>query len=221
MKEKSPYKFYSQYQQSPTTIGGAVFLEDYWKFYKTNPKSSTLNPELPPLEYRFITADTAMKTGIHNDYSVFQHWGYANEKIYLLNQQRGKWNAVDLNKVALKFWQKKKAKSSIDYGDLRNFYIEDKSSGTGLIDFLNHQNIPVEAIPRTTDKFVRAGATTPYISAGKVILPEAADWLQEFLQEFNAFNPDKSYKHDDQIDPLMDAVDIALIESNNVELMFA
>jgi phage terminase large subunit-like protein len=45
-----------------------------------------------------------------------------------------------------------------------------------------------------------------YIDSGHVYIPEEADFVSDFLTECEAFTPDDSHKHDDQIDPMCDAI---------------
>jgi predicted phage terminase large subunit-like protein len=69
--------------------------------------------------------DTAQKTGERNDYSVFECWGLGDDgRAYLIDLIRGKWEAPELERQAIAFWSKHSA---------RKMKVEDKSSGTGLI----------------------------------------------------------------------------------------
>ena len=86
--------------------------------------------------------------------------------------------------------------------------IEDKSSGTGLIQQLKRTGIPIRAIPRERDKITRAYDVAPQIQSGNVYLPEGKDFIKEYLAEFEVF---PNGAHDDQIDPTMDAIDDLLI----------
>jgi len=66
--------------------------------------------------------------------------------------------------------------------------------------------IPVEGIQRSTDKVIRADDGAPQIKAGNVVLPERASWLLDYKAEFSKFTREMSHKHDDQIDPTLDAI---------------
>ena len=90
-------------------------------------------------------------------------------------------------------------------------HIEDKSSGTGLIQTLKRGDaaqgfspIPVKGIERNKDKITRAMDIAPTIEAGLVYLPTGADFVSDFLSEASVF---PNGAHDDQLDPMMDAVD--------------
>jgi len=204
LESANAYRFAGQYMQNPSPIGGGIFKDHWWQFYKA----------LPVIRYRIIYADTAQKTKEHNDYSVFQCWGFGNDgKIYLLDMVRGRWEAPELLTRARAFWEKHKAITDKRHGVLRTMKVEDKSSGTGLIQQLR-PGIPVVGIPRSIDKVTRAMDAAPQIEVGSVVLPdpEMAPWLSDLLYEATGF---PNATHDDTIDPLIDAVSDMLI-SNDV-----
>lgn len=183
------------YQQNPIIAGGEMFRDEWWQYYDQS-------TPLPEFEYRIIYADTAQKVKEHNDYSVFQCWGYHQGKIYLLDMLRGKWEAPDLLVKAKEFWQKHRDPTNRGY--LRAFKVEDKASGTGLIQQLQRNGgVPVVGIPRGTDKVSRANDVIPQVQAGNVILPANAPWLDDMMAELTAF---PNGVHDDTVDPLMDAI---------------
>lgn len=189
------YFWSAMYQQSPVAMGGNMFKSDWWQYYEVEPK----------FKYRAIFADTAQKTAEQNDFTVFQCWGYADGRAYLIDQLRGKWEAPELLVMARAFWNKHK---SVSNGTLRSFNIEDKSSGTGLIQTLKKGGngqiaVPVRAIQRDKDKITRAMDALPSVEAGLVYLPKDAPFLSDFLSEAAAF---PNGAHDDQLDPLMDAI---------------
>lgn len=178
------------YQQEPVPLGGNIIKQEWWKYYSI----------LPDIKYKVIFADTAQKTKETNDYSVFQCWGYTQDrKAYLIDQIRGKWEAPELLTQARAFWNKHKFVSA----KTRSMSIEDKASGTGLIQTLKREGIPIKAIQRGVDKVSRAFDAAPYISSGYVYLPEQAEWLSDYLIELAAF---PNGEHDDQCDPTFDAV---------------
>lgn len=187
----------SLYQQSPFVQGGEIIRGANFQRYSV----------LPPLKYRTIYADTAQKTKEHNDYSVFQCWGHgADGKIYLIDQIRGKWEAPELERMAVDFWNKHKAFDD-KQGALRRMRVEDKASGTGLIQGIKTKHrIPIDGIERTIDKYTRVNDVLGYIESGYVCIPENAPWVADFVSECEAFTADDSHQHDDQIDPMCDAI---------------
>ncbi len=201
MRKADPYTFAGQYMQSPSPLGGGIFKDEWWKYYKVPPK----------VHYRIIYGDTAQKAEERNDYTVFQCWGKTDDGIILLDLIREKWEAPELLKGAREFWNKHKAVKGM--GTLRSMKIEDKASGTGLIQQLKRKKddegntvtpIPIIAIPRSKDKVSRSGDAAPWIQSGYVSLPEDAPWVSDYKHEHSAF-PNGS--HDDQIDPTMDAIE--------------
>nr|WP_246272657.1 phage terminase large subunit [Phyllobacterium pellucidum] len=184
-----------QYGQDPVVAGGNLFKTEALGEYD----------ELPKLKWRAIYVDTAQKTKERNDYSVFEHWGAGfDNKAYLIDLVRGRFEAPELEKTALTFWAKAKGMDAARYGSLRKMVVEDKVSGTGLIQTVKRKSIPVIALQRDKDKYTRALDVVPAVASGMVVLPKSAPWKQTFISEYAAF-PDGSF--DDQIDPFIDAVD--------------
>ena len=188
----SRFVFNSQYQQAPSALGGNIIKGEWF------PRRMT-----PRIVYRKIFADTAQKVKEHNDFSVFQCWGMGDDKkIYLLDQIRGKWEAPDLKRRAVDFWHKHKALDTT-HGQLREMIVEDKSSGTGLIQELKRGDaIPVKGIEADKDKLTRLMGVVSFIEVGYVCLPEQAPWVSDFIAECEAFTADDTHAHDDQIDPM-------------------
>lgn len=186
------YAVAGQLQQRPSPRGGGIIKGRWFGQYQV----------LPMLEWRAIYADTAQKTGQENDYSVFECWGRSETgQAVLIDLQRGKWEAPDLLNEARAFWLKHHAARVP--GPLRAMKVEDKVSGTGLIQTLRREGIPILPIQRNRDKVTRAYDAAPFIESGNVLLPEWADWLDGFVGEAEAF---PSGAHDDQLDPMFDAI---------------
>lgn len=185
-----------QFQQLPAPRGGAIFHTEWWKFYTV----------LPEVDWRIITADTAQKTDTQHDYTVFQCWGRShNAQAVLIDQLRGKFEAPELKMRARAFWNKHNDGSS----PLRGFYVEDKVSGTGLVQELRREGMPILGIKRSIDKITRAYDVTPFVESGHVFLPEDAPWLADYLAEAELF---PAGSHDDQMDPTFDAIGLILHE---------
>jgi len=180
-----------QLQQRPAPRGGGLIKTGWFKYWTT----------LPPLEFRAIFADTAMKTGEANDYSVLQCWGRSTVgQAVLIDQIRGKWEAPELVTQTRAFWAKHQ---SGDRSTLRGMYVEDKASGTGLVQTLRREGMAIIPIQRNNDKSSRAADAAPFIESGNVLLPADAPWLSDFLSEIASF---PSGAHDDQVDPMCDAI---------------
>jgi predicted phage terminase large subunit-like protein len=208
LKEKGNFTFEGQYQQRPYVLGGEIIRGEWFGRYS----------ELPPQKWcvqRAVFADTAMKTGEQNDYTVFIDAAlYTDGKVRILNLWRKKVNAVGLLQLAKEVWASTEGLASA-------MYIEDKASGTGLIQQLQENDvfIPVIPIERTKDKLTRVMEVQPRIQAGGVLLPTYAPWVTEFISECEAFTANDSHKHDDQVDPLVDAVNTFMANSFNLSAL--
>ena len=198
MKSKNSYVFAGQYQQTPTPEGGGVFKTKWWRYYTKIP---------PKIKYIIIIGDTAQKAKTVHDFSVFMAWGLSENKIYALDMIRGKWEAPELEVRCCAFWDKWKGFKP----KARCLYIEDKVSGTGLIQRIRKKaHCPVKPIKRNTDKVTRAYDAAPHVESGYVLLPMTAPWLSDFLSELGAFTAAMTHKHDDICDVFFDATDIML-----------
>lgn len=185
------------YQQRPTQKGGSLIKTENFNRYK----------QLPPIKKRWIYADTAQKTEERHDYSVLECWGECAEgRPWLIDLVRGKWEAPELERRFIAFWDKHKAADRGKFGSLIKAKVEDKASGTQLIQHIRKKGrIPVEGIQRSKDKYTRFMDIQGYIESGYVNIPEEAPWLSDFLMECEEVTADFN-THDDQIDPMMDAI---------------
>lgn len=197
------FKFQSQYQQNPIASGGAVIKTEWFKYYPPN----------VDCEYKriFITGDTAQKIKEHNDYSVFMVWGVTKfGKLRLLElPTRGKWEAPDLKRQVKILWNR--WSKGINNVSCSGLYVEDKASGTGLIQEIKREcAIPVLPLQADKDKLTRLEAVLAHIEAGNVELPGTPEQNKDFLNECEAFTRDDSHKHDDQVDTLVYAIMVGL-----------
>lgn len=206
MKRENPFLFYSQYQQEPIILGGAVIKTEWFRYYPLN--------VVYEYERIFITADTAQKVKEHNDYSVFGVWGITKQgQMHLLDMIRGKWEAPELKRKAIELWNtwiKGKTPATA-------FYVEDKVSGTGLIQEIKATGgIPIIPIQPDKDKLTRVEASLTYLESGLVYLPDKPtyNFNADFLAECEAFTRDDSHKHDDMVDVFSYAVQIGLSKRN-------
>lgn len=201
------YVYAGQYKQRPTAAGGTIFKEQHL-VHRYRPGDE------PHCEFRMIYADTAQKTAEANDYSVFQLWGKTRDgKAVLLDQVRGKWEAPELQRIAEKFWKKHRDTKRYPHnrwGSLRKFKVEDKVSGTGLIQGLKRKKIAVFGIPREKDKLTRGLDVVPEFEIGNVVFPIDVPWWADYEEEILSFTG-LGDTHDDQVDPTMDAVSELLV----------
>jgi predicted phage terminase large subunit-like protein len=185
------YAVAGQLQQRPSPRGGGIIKGQWFGQYET----------LPELEWLAIYADTAQKTGQEHDYSVFELWGRSvTGQAILVDLRRGKWEAPELLAEARSFWLSCRER----FGPkLRSMKVEDKVSGTGLIQTLRREGIAVLPVKRNRDKVSRAYDAAPFIESGNVLLPAWTPWLADFVGECETF---PSGANDDQLDPMFDAM---------------
>lgn len=206
------YMFVSQYQQEPIILGGAVIKREWFKYYNPTDK----------FDYSrvIITADTAMKVKEHNDYSVFIVGGITSDnKLHIIDMVRGKWEAPELKTTAITLFDKYKYNEQTGVS-CSGIYVEDKASGTGLIQELQRAGAPIIGLPVDKDKLTRLESVLTYISSGQVLLPynEMYGFNPDLLAECEAFTRDDSHTHDDIVDALVYCIQEALVK-NNVSLL--
>lgn len=206
LRNAHPYTFSSQYMQDPDTLDGGIFSADDFQYYGDVDAGADL-PMPDKFDYRFITADTAQKTNTWNDWTVFAEWGVANGLIYRLGMRRARMDAKTLRREFESFVNGCWAKNGKQFGILRKVYVEDKSSGTGLIQEME-KRLPLKVTPvqRDRDKLTRALDIQGFHAAKKVVLPYGDSQNYEFVSEVAAFTADDSHKHDDQTDVMIDAL---------------
>jgi predicted phage terminase large subunit-like protein len=193
-RDLGSYGYAGQYQQRPAPLGGGMFKDEWWMYYDI----------LPEMRRSFVVGDTAMKAKEQHDYSVFMHWGEGvNGNAYLIDMQRGKWEAPELEQAFVAFYNKCKHNSLTK---LQKALIEDKASGTGLIQSIKRKyKIPISGIQRNReDKVQRAMGVIPFIESGYVFLPRSAHFLSDLLNECRLF---PNGENDDQIDTISDGLD--------------
>ena len=182
-KEMGSMAAQGQLQQDPRPGDGGMFKRQWWKMYK----------ELPaPGQWRRLVqfTDGAQEPGISNDYSVTATWLETDAGYYLLDLWRAKVEMPQLESAAIANASKHNPAAIV---------IENKASGVGLRQTLMQRtSLPIIKFePGQNSKVVRAAAATPTVEAGNCFLPEAAPWVEDFIQEHEKF---PLGSHDDQVD---------------------
>ncbi len=200
LKQVDPYTFYSQYQQQPITASGGIIKAEWWTRYEPNDIKLEMG-------YNFITADTAFKTHKNNDESVLQLWHADNSGLYLVDGLYGKWEFPELTSTMKMFYDK--------YSKLcKEVFVEDKASGTPLVQTLLMQGIPCTAwnpsnFGFSDDKVGRVNDSAMLIYTGKVKLPSTpSDFVEKLVEQSLLFQRDMSHLHDDHVDAMTMAVSV-------------
>jgi len=216
LRDAHPYTFLSQYMQAPDTLDGGIFAEEDFLYYGGE-DADLQEPSI--YDYRIITVDTAQKTNTWNDWTVFAEWGVADSRIYRIGFKRAKMKADQLRRDFKSFVEYAQNRNSTKNGILRKVLVEDKSSGTGLIQELEGK-LPIRITPvqRDKDKLTRAMDVQAHHIAKKVVLPYGDKHNFEFVSEVCGFTHDDTHKHDDQTDVMIDALYEVFVEGRNGEV---
>ena len=177
--------FESLYQGNPVAAEGNVFKREWWKYYKVRPIFRNV----------VHSWDTAFKDKTTSDYSVGTVWGVTNNAYYLLDVIRVKAELPELKRMCMAVYERDHPSA---------VYIEDAASGQSLIQELKRETrLPIIPVKVDKDKSIRAYAVTPVIESGRVLLPEYATWLHDYVEELSAF---PNGEHDDQVDSTTQAL---------------
>jgi predicted phage terminase large subunit-like protein len=204
MKEYAPDVYHAQYMQEPIADGYNIFKAEWWGLWDDRKAVEK------KITWKFITGDTAFKAKDSSDYSVFQCWGAENTRgLYLMDQIRGKWEFPELVK-RIKEFKNKHTRNEMGITPATELWIEDKASGTSLVQTLRAEGIPCnawgdkESDGVSGDKAARAKQTTLTLQQGREFVPDPRmpgyEWVDIFVGEHVAFTSDDSHAYDDQVD---------------------
>ena len=218
MRRVDPSTFYAQYQQSPVPPGGNLIKTAWWRTFSPN---ATGIPGSAGAGLIFLTADTAYKAKKTSDASVIRAWLGTRGHLYCLDAVFGRWEFPLLLQEAKDFWERWKNKGA------REFWVEDKASGTPLAQTLRDNGIPAgEWRPADfdfpDDKVGRMNEAAWSVHGGHVLIPEGPDEFRVdgsrslhlapharvLVEECAAFAQDMSHAHDDHCDTLTMAVSV-------------
>jgi predicted phage terminase large subunit-like protein len=179
--------FSAQYLQRPIPAEGNLIKREWLKYYQ-------VPPDRRPKDMIVISWDTAMKSTELADYSVGTVWHVQGNKFFLLDLIRGRYDYPELKRAVLN--AKNRWPSS-------HMLVEDKGSGTSLIQDLRRDGVPVISIRPESDKVSRLFANQAQFESGSVWFPQNADWMPDLVSELMAF---PSVRHDDQVDSISQAL---------------
>jgi predicted phage terminase large subunit-like protein len=189
-----------QLQQRPTPIEGAIFKSQWF-----NNRYTTL-PELTRIATFW---DTAVKAKEENDETACITAAIGVDGcLYIIKAEHGHWETPIVSQLLKEQADWFRSKFGAHYiGD----YIEDKVSGTTLMQYIRRSNPGLAVIPikAELDKISRAHGVTPICEARAVRLPDpevhpsTKQWTNDLLTNLLAF---PLAKHDDLTDAFVYAL---------------
>src|ERR1700739_3284529 len=160
------YNFASQYQQSPAPLGGALVKAEWFKRYREDERPERFDRVLQ-------SWDTANKATELSDFSVCTTWGVLGKNLYLIGVLRPRMEYPRL---------KREVRAQYERFRPPVVLIEDKASGTQLIQELIHEGLyAVTRYQPQADKVMRMHAQTAMIENGFVHLPKRAPGVPSYL----------------------------------------
>lgn len=182
--------FSAQYQQAPVPAEGALIRREWLRFYDDP-------PERRANDVLLLSWDTAMKASETADYSVCTVWLIRDDAHFLLDLIRERLDFPDLKRRAIALHGRWRPRATL---------VEDKGSGTSLLQELQTLGLPAIPFQPSGDKVMRMHAQSVQFEAGSVYMPRAASWFDDLLTELLAF---PAGRHDDQVDSISQALEWA------------
>jgi predicted phage terminase large subunit-like protein len=180
--------FVAQYQQAPCARDGVMVKASWFPRYEPG--------DLPgQFDFKILSCDTASKASELNDFSAFTVWGFKEDHFWLISVFRRRMEYPELKRTLKELAALHKVDAVL---------IEDRASGTQLIQELKNEQVPgVEGFVPLSEKRMRLRAQTACMEMGRVHLPKEAPWLDDYLHELTTF---PNSKHDDQVDSTTQAL---------------
>ncbi|MEE8375506.1 MAG: phage terminase large subunit [Acidimicrobiia bacterium] len=197
---KGKFWFNALWQGTPKLEAGGIIPASFVR-YSLPPVPEHEEPllELPNKEiikkircYEFATVDLAATTKTRSDYSVYAHWlvtPLPNRRLVLWAVHRRKLETPDLGP-----WIRRLTEQ------YRPSYvgIENKTYGLAVLQQLRKEGgVTTRPLEADGDKLSRALPFGDLVRGERVIVPEDASWLEDWVDEHLVF--DKG-NHDDQVD---------------------
>lgn len=206
-----------QHQQRPSAATGNKFQRSWWRFYsrdgQRHPRPRGCDespPRVLPINVVFEEVigswDCTFKGGDENDFVVGITVGRIGADKFVLARHRERMGLTQTQRAILR--------QKADWPTCYEIVVEDKANGSAVVETLGQAISGIVPVEPKGGKEARAAAIEPQVEAGNIYLPEGAEWLEEWIDEFAAF---PKGKHDDQVDALSQA----LIKLSDEEVMTA
>lgn len=165
------YAYAGQHQQRPVPREGGMLKLAWFERYG-------VAPDRKPTDKVIISLDSANKAKELNDPSVATIWLVRDAKYYLLWVWRDRVEYPALKRSVFGLAEK---------WNPHEILIEDKASGTQLIQEMRGGKYSIIPIMPEGDKIMRMSLESPAIEAGRVVLPNVAPWLPDYEAEMTQF----------------------------------
>lgn len=187
-----PYWWEALYQQRPAAPEGALFKQDWWRFYADRDL-----PRDEAGEFCFDQVlqswDMSFKDTDDSSYVVGQVWANVGARIYLLDQVRERMDFAKTLEAVQSLSQR--------WPQATLKLVEDKANGPAVISALELKVRGLVPVKPQGGKLSRAQAILPLVAGGNVWLPNPQEqpWVEQFLAEARSFPVGA---HDDQVDAM-------------------
>ena len=143
--------------------------------------------------------DTAAKKKESNDFWSCTTWGLVageDARIRMLERTMDRMEYVEGRQKVKDQYAKWKMATAV--------LVEDSSSGQAILSDLRTTGIPLLPIsPAGSDKEANARAVSPMFEAGMILLPEGAEWADDYIESMTRF---PKGQHDDDVDSTSQAL---------------
>ena len=207
-----PHMFQANYQQEPGIGDGDIFKRDWFRYYDVGSDKALVVNDTYRFDstkgVRYQSFDTAFKKGDENDYTAFVEAviNPENNDVFITDMWWERLEFPDLVNAA---------KSAFENRRPRSVLVEDKASGTSLVQVLQRQSgVPLVPVKVETDKVNRARGTTGYLEAGKVFFPRNHPRVAEFEAFLTGF---PFLTHDDPVDAFSQLMSYVITRAGSIE----
>jgi len=186
----------SLYMCAPNIEQGNQFKSIYFRYFRENDDKSAFiledNEKRVILKSRcvpFQTVDSSFKKKNRHDPTVISTWYLTpNNDILLYNVYKDRISVPDLFPTL---------ESLMDRYKPVKVFVEDKASGTGIIQTAKRKGRPVIAVPSQNDKVTKSFEISSFYENRAVYHKQDTEWVADYEDELTKF-PETA--HDDQVD---------------------
>lgn len=201
------FGYAAQYQQTPVPMGGAIFKQDYLRYYRIDDQFFALFAQTGEMKrvlrstcWIFATVDLAASQKSTADYTVISTWAVTpDNELLLLDQIRERLTGPEIQEYISACYYR--------FGH-RFLAIEAVAFQMTMVQQLLHRGIPVQEYRPMKDKVSRAISASVFYAGGMIYHLQGAPYLHIFETELLNF---PKAKNDDTVDTVSMATEIAFL----------